>query len=195
MKIGDSGAERPDGLRDFAFEIDPGRSEAAPAASITLHWMPSAGSISFDLWSTTFPPPLEGLWWYRALEKSGLEQQFQFAYGVIERDGRGIGIVPTFVMDLPIDIVAPRFVAAAIRIGGRLASWLRYQRTLFVGSPCSDEGTLGLVRGHSPTAVLGVAQQALEERAREVGASMIVWKDFPAEAKCDLDGVAASHGL
>jgi len=162
---------------------------------ITLRWVPAALDISADLWAASLPPPVEGDWWYRALEQARLEDQFRFAYGVLEREQQPIGIVPTFQMDVPIDLVAPPIVAAALRAGGRVFRRLGYQRTLFVGSPCSDEGTIGLVRGEPLGPVLDVVQQALEERARFLGVSMIVWKDFPDEDKSDLERLAQARGL
>jgi len=163
--------------------------------SITVRWVSSAAEIPEDLWSASFPAPLEGGWWYRALDQSRLEDQFRVAYGVLERGTQSIGIAPTFLMDVPIDLVAPPTVAAALRLGGRLLPRLRYQRTLFVGSPCSDEGSVGLIPPEPLGSVLGVVQQALEERARGLDAPMIVWKDFPDETRADFDHLAAARGL
>ena len=162
---------------------------------ITLRWAASAAEIPADFWSLAFPPPIEGIWWYRALEQARLEKQFRFAHGVIEREQQAIGIVPSFQMDVPIDLVAPPVIAAALRAGSRIIPGLRYQRTLFVGSPCSDEGTVGLIPGQPLEPVLEVVQGALEARAQEVDASMIVWKDFPDETRSDLDRLAAARGL
>src|SRR6266481_1984566 len=162
---------------------------------ITVRWVSSAADIPTDLWSASFPQPLEGEWWYRAFERGRLEDQFHVAYGVLERGLRPIGIAPTFVMDVPIDVVAPPIVAAALRIGGRALPRLRYQRTLFVGSPCSDEGTVGVVAGEVLDSVLDAVQEALEERARTLDASMIVWKDFPDEGRVDFDRLMSARGL
>ena len=68
---------------------------------ITLRWVASAADISEELWERAFPPPLEGLWWYRALERGRLEDQFSFAYGLLSRGKEPIGIVPTFEMKVP----------------------------------------------------------------------------------------------
>ncbi len=114
---------------------------------------------------------------------------------MLERGLRPIGIAPTFLMDVPIDLVAPPIVAAALRIGGRALPSLRYQRTLFVGSPCSDEGTVGAVAGEALDSVLDAVQQALEERARVLTASMIVWKDFSDETRIEFDRLATARGL
>jgi hypothetical protein len=145
---------------------------------ITVRWTTSAGSIPADLWAACFPPPLEGVWWYTNMEASGLDDQFTFAYAILEDAGRPIGIAPTFVMDVPLDVIAPDQLGALVRFVGRYVRFLRYQRTLFVGSPCADEGTVGLVPGVALVDVIGPLQETLDRRAAEVRASMIVYKDF-----------------
>ena len=148
-----------------------------------------------DLWARCFPPPLEGPWWYRALDRSGLESQFTFAYAIIERGFDPVGIAPAFLMDVPIDLVAPPMIASLLRNAGKVIPRLRYQRTLFVGSPCSDEGTVGLLPGVVLAEVGPIIHDALSLRARQVGASMIVWKDFPDTASVALESLCASRGL
>ena len=162
---------------------------------ITLRWIESAADIPEELWERAFPPPLEGLWWYRALEQGRLEDQFRFAYGVLARRDEPIGIVPSFEMKVPIDLVAPPLVARAVRAAGQLIPKLRYLPTVFVGSPCSDEGTIGLVPGEAFGPILEVVEDALEEHARRSGAQMVVWKDFPDEAKKDLEHLSEARGL
>jgi hypothetical protein len=160
-----------------------------------VRWVASAVAVPDELWQAAFGPPLEGRWWYRSLEHAGVDDQFRFAYGVVERGGHPIGIVPTFLMDVPIDLVAPPLVARVLRAGGRFMSRLRYQRTLFVGSPCSDEGTVGLIPGESLGSVAEVVQDALERSALAAGASMIVWKDFPKEDDGALEALSTARGL
>jgi hypothetical protein len=139
---------------------------------------------------------LEGRWWYAALERCGIEDQFKFAYAVIERvGGEAIGIAPTFLMDVPLDIIAPEQIAGLVRVAGKFVRFLRYQRTLFVGSPCSDEGTVGLVPGVTLSDVAGPLQDALNDRARQAKASMIVWKDFTDTDVAALGALIESHGL
>jgi hypothetical protein len=162
---------------------------------ITVRWVATADEIPRELWVASFPVPIEGEWWYRALDRSRLEQQFRFAYGIIERGSQALGIAPTFLMDVPIDLVAPPLVAAALRAGARLIPRLRYQRTLFVGSPCSDEGTVGVAPGEFVASVLEGLQAAVEERARALDASMIVWKDFADEVRAEYEPVLMARGL
>ena len=146
--------------------------------SIAIRWAPTVDAVPGGLWAACFGPPREGRWWYAALERSGLDDQFTFAYAIAEDAGRPVGIAPTFLMDVPLDVIAPDRLAAAVRVVGRFLRPLRYQRTLFVGSPCGDEGTVGLVPGVSLADVIGPVQDAIDRRAADVRASMVVYKDF-----------------
>ena len=166
-----------------------------PAATLSVRWVSSVEDISLDLWARCFVPPLEGQWWYRTLDGSGLESQFTFAYAIIERGSDPVGIAPTFLMDVPIDLVAPPMIARLLRFAGNVIPRLRYQRTLFVGSPCGDEGTIGLLPGVLLAEAGPILHDALSLRARQVGAPMIVWKDFPDTASAALELLCASRGL
>src|SRR5271157_3375589 len=86
---------------------------------IEIQWVSSADEIPQSLWERCFPPPLEGFWWYSALEQCGIGDQFTFDYAVILRAGVRIGIAPTFLMDVPVDIVAPPLVSQIINILAR----------------------------------------------------------------------------
>ena len=55
--------------------------------ALSIRFVGSQAEIPAALWDACFPPPLEGRWWYETLEASGLEDQFTFAYAVIEQDG------------------------------------------------------------------------------------------------------------
>lgn len=166
-----------------------------PAAMLSVRWVSSVEDISSDLWARCFAPPLEGQWWYRALERSGLESQFTFAYAIIERGFDPVGIAPTFLMDVPLDLVAPPMIARFLRIAGHVIPCLRYQRTLFVGSPCGDEGTVGLLPDVPLADVGPILHDSLSLRARQVGASMVVWKDFSDTASAALEPLCTRRGL
>ena len=180
--------------------IEPGQHNDdwisnAGVATFSIRWVYSTEDIPPDLWSRCFAPPLEGHWWYRALERSGLESQFTFAYALIERDSTPVGIAPTFTMDVPIDLVAPPLIARVLRSIGSLIPRLRYQRTLFIGSPCGDEGSIGLLPDVSLTEIVLILQDAIAIRAQQIGAPMIVWKDFPDTASVALEPLSTHRGL
>jgi hypothetical protein len=161
----------------------------------SVRFVESESQIDPALWDACFAPPLEGRWWYSTLEQCGLEDQFSFLYGVIHRDGTPVGIAPAFAMDFPVALVAPPGLLRAIEGLGRVFPALVRPRTLFVGSPCADEGTVGMLRGVDSKSALLALQQALEARARVLGAALLVWKDFPASYAPDLEWLAQQQRL
>jgi hypothetical protein len=168
---------------------------AGAAAPYSVRFVDKAAQIDGTLWDECFPPPLEGQWWYEALERSGLEDQFAFLYGVIYREAEPVGIAPAFAMNFPVSLVAPPALQSAIRWLGKVAPSVVFPKTLFVGSPCADEGRVGLAAGADKLAALGALQSALAAKARELDAALLVWKDFPASFAADLGSVAARQGL
>lgn len=152
-------------------------------------------AIPAALWSACFPRPLEGQWWYDVLERTGLEGQFTFSYALVRQNGQDVGIAPLFLMDVPLDIVLPKALAPLASVLRRIAPSLLRQRTLFVGSPCSDEGSAGVLPGIDRRNALLCLQRALDQEARRLRAPMLVWKDFPSHNADDLRWVAANTGL
>ena len=153
-----------------------------------------ADEIPDALWAQCFGPALEGRWWYETLERSGLEQ-FKFAYALLHDGKQPVGIAPLFVMDVPLALVVPPVWMPLFKLLGHFGRVFRYQRTLFVGSPCSDEGTVGLLPGVDRPAALACLQAALVVRARQLKAPMLVWKDFPLSYDGDLSALARSSGM
>jgi len=155
------------------------------SGGITIKWVRHSSEIPAKFFDLCFPPPLEGRFWYETLEDCGLEDQFEFAYALIFRNSEPVGIAPTFVMNVPMDLVAPPAITKLLKMApllGKLLPFLVYQRTLFVGSPCSDEGTVGLIAGVRLSEVAPVLHEAVMARAKALKADMITWKDF-----CELD--------
>ena len=165
------------------------------APGFAVRFVESEAQVDPQLWDACFAPPLEGRWWYATLEQCGLEDQFSFRYGVIHRDGVPVGIAPAFVMDFPVALVAPHVLLRAVEWLGRTFPALVTPRTLFVGSPCADEGTVGLVQGVDRRSALHALQLALEAQARSTGAALLVWKDFPASFGADLEWLARERRL
>ena len=161
----------------------------------SVRFVQSESQIDPWLWDACFAPPLEGRWWYSTLEQCGLEDQFSFLYGVLHRDGIPVGIAPAFVTDFPVALVAPPALQRGIEGLGRMFPSLFFPRSLFVGSPCADEGTVGMLRGVDSRSALLALQQALETQARVLGAALLVWKDFPAPQAADLEWLAKQRRL
>jgi hypothetical protein len=162
---------------------------------LTVRFVASEAEIPPDLWDACFPPPLEGRWWYQTLEQSGLEDQFTFAYAVIHVDERPIGIAPLFLMAVPLGLAVPERLRPILSIPARHLSFLADPLTLFVGSPCTDEGTVGLLPDWDRRRALICLQDALEAEARRRNAAMVVWKDFPDAWQDDLMWLARRRRL
>ncbi len=177
--------------------MHPGRCRPARCISVSRYSVSlvhSAADVPDFLWAACFGPSLEGRWWYDALERSSLDQ-FEFAYAVLHDGERAVGFAPLFVMDVTLALVVPPVWIPLLNLLGRVWPALRRQRTLFVGSPCADEGTVGLLPGIDRAAALACLQAALVLRAREVRAPMLVWKDFPASYDDELAALARASGM
>jgi hypothetical protein len=112
--------------------------------ALRVEWRDSADDIPAEVWDQCFRPPLEGRWLYATLERSGLEEQFTFAYALVMREQSIIAIAPVFTMIFPISILAPDFVSGLLKLGGPLTRPLRFQKTLMVDHPAPMKATLAL---------------------------------------------------
>ena len=158
-------------------------------------FLETASQIPDDLWDICFQPPSANRWWYEALERSGIDDQFTFFYGLLKHLGCPVGIAPVFAMDIPVEQVAPREFLRLIQLLGKIWPSVLCQRTLFVGSPILDESRVGLVPHADRRAALLALQFALEAKAAELGASLIVWKDFPESSSADMNWLSRQRGL
>jgi hypothetical protein len=160
-----------------------------------VEWLESESLIPPALWRLCFPSTLEGRWWYETLEQSGLEDQFRFLYGLVRRNNAPIGIVPAFSMNVPMELVAPPWIMPHVRAAGRVFPQILHEPTLFVGSPCSDEGTIGLLPGINLKQIAPFIHEAVEQKASKLGSRVVAWKDFPLETHAELLPVLERYGL
>jgi len=165
------------------------------AVHFELAWVDHAADIPASTWAQFFAPPREGEWWYRALERSGLDDQFAFRYLLLKQGSVTVGLAPTFLMDVPMRLVVPPALLPVVSALGHVFPWLRAQRTLFVGSPCSEEGWVGLAPGIDVASALRCIDAAIRAEARRAGASVRVWKDFGAEWDEVLAPLARDTGM
>jgi predicted N-acyltransferase len=123
---------------------------------------------------------MEGMWWYDSLDRSGLESQFRFSYLVVSRGTSPCAIVPMFTMDLPLAVMAPTGMVSLFDRLSKipLLKSIIHVKTLFIGSPCSDEGTIGIVEGTDRSTIFRTVSKIVQEKARRERISMIAWKDF-----------------
>ncbi len=162
---------------------------------LEINWVNSESDIPFELWERCFPPSLEGHWWYQALEHCGIQDQFTFLYGVVSDKTGPIAIAPAFLMDVPMRLVLPPALLPLVNVVGRFAPSALYQRTLFIGSPCSDEGYIGMVAGMDRLEVMHCIHQSLQHLADKYDAPMRVWKDFPQSCVQDFIDLEKSGAL
>jgi Acetyltransferase (GNAT) domain len=160
-----------------------------------VEFLRKASQIPEDLWNACFQLPEEGRWWYEALEQSGIDDQFTFLYGLIKHLTCPVGIAPVFVMDMPVEQVAPQEFLRLLRLIGKIVPSVLCQRTLFVGSPILDEGRVGLISHVNRRAALLALQIALEAKAAELRASLIIWKDFPESSSADMNWLSHQRRL
>lgn len=161
----------------------------------SIRFVTSEAEISPALWDECFPPPIEGRWWYETLENSGFEDQFTFAYGVVFEGARPVGIAPIFLMNVPLSSAVAPGLRPIMRVLEKIVPSVFRPRTLFVGSPGAEEGTVGFLPGIDRRNALLSLQRALEAEARKQGASMITWKDFPESYDNDLNWVVHEQGM
>jgi len=160
-----------------------------------VEFLEKASQIPDDLWDACFQLPGESRWWYEALEQSGFDDQFTFFYGLIKHLEWPVGIAPVFAMDMPIEQVAPQAFLRLLRLVGKIVPSVLRQRTLFVGSPILDEGRVGLISHANRRAALLALQIALEAKAGELRAPLIVWKEFPESSSADLNWLSHQRRL
>ena len=152
----------------------------------SIDWVESEASIASELWQTCFPAPFEGRWWYQALERCGITDQFTFLYAIVSDDAGPLAIAPAFVMNVPIRLVLPPPLIPIANIVGLVFPSALYQRTLFIGSPCSDEGRVGMMAHANRPEVLRIINQSMAQKAKALKATMRVWKDFPQDYLSDF---------
>jgi len=165
------------------------------APPFEVAWVDRAADIPPSTWAQFFAPPREGAWWYRALEQSGLDDQFSFRYLLLTQGSTTVGLVPAFLMDVPMRLVVPPTLLPWVSALGHVFPWLRAQRTLFVGSPCAEEGWIGLAPGIDVAAALRCIDASLRAEMRRQRASVRVWKDFGAAWDEALGSLARDAGM
>lgn len=171
-----------------------GQDNAAASGCDEVTFVKSSAEIPAELWNTAFAPPLEGRWLYESLEQSGMEHQFSLFYALLSHRGLPAGIAPVFLMDVPMERVTPAKLLKTLRVMGRLLPSILYQRTLFVGCPCG-EGAIGFLPGADRRALLLALQDGLIDKARELGAELIAWKDMSPSLSADLDWLSTRRRL
>jgi uncharacterized protein len=166
-----------------------------PDAVHSVQFVNSEQAIPAELWAACFPPHIEGRWWYRVLEASGMHQQFEFLYALLLCNGQPIGIAPLFITRLEVEFLIPDALIPFLAWLGKMLPALSAPKALFVGCPNSDEGTVGLLPDTDRRAAFAALQAALEAEAARRNIGLIAWKDFPSSYDADLEWLASEAGL
>jgi hypothetical protein len=160
-----------------------------------ISWHPRCTDIDIAAWKRLFGAPAQGLFWFKALE-AGTGEQFRFWYGEIRRDAAIVGIVPAFLFDLPLDIILPRNTRNALNFFARGPfRRARHVRTFFVGNVAGEEGSLGLDEDLKREDVYIFIHDGARTKANGLGASLLVWKDFPDDDTIALDGLIQARSV
>lgn len=160
-----------------------------------VEWHQSVEDIPEQLWQECFAAPYEGKWWFAALERAGLDDQFKFMYGLVSYNNKPVGIAPSFLMDVPIALVIPPALLPVFSVLGKIFPSLLYQRTFFIGSPCSDEGRVGFVSGQDVFEIFACINKSMRIQADALGATMRVWKDFAVDQGLALNPLLKDGSL
>jgi uncharacterized protein len=145
---------------------------------IEISWRQRCTDIDNAAWKRLFGAPKQGLFWFKALE-AGTGSQFAFWYGLIRRGATIVGIVPAFLFDVPLQLILPPRERKVLDLFARgPLRRARYMRTFFIGNVAGEEGAIGFDEQLDRDVYTNI-HDAATTKASELGASMLVWKDFP----------------
>lgn len=173
----------------------PQEQEQCDARVNGICWRSQCTDIDSATWQRLFGAPKEGLFWFKALE-AGTGNQFAFWYGLIRHDAVVCAIVPAFLFDLPLDIILPPCARKALNFCARgPLRRARYIRTFFIGNVAGEEGVIGLDKDLNRNDAYPSIHDAASTKASELGASLVVWKDFPESEKMVLDRLIRARSV
>lgn len=161
----------------------------------SVEFVDSEKLIPDELWPACFSPQQEGRWWFRLIENAGVEKQFRIFYALLRQNGEPAGIVPLFLMELPLEFIVPEGMVPMLAWIGKMLPNLSQPQIVFVGSPCADEGAMGFIPSVDRREALLFLEREIEQEARKRRAMMVLWKDFPQSYDADLAWLAERAGL
>lgn len=145
---------------------------------LTYKILDSISKIDRTDWDSIFGSPLQGYDFYRAVEESDLEG-FSFYYILIYEKESLLLIAPLFTSDFNLCIGLsgiPQKIILAVR---KAIPRFLIQKTLFCGSPISENGILGMAKDVlDKKALLYELVNIMEELCRKNHIPLIIFKDF-----------------
>ncbi len=165
------------------------------AHDVEITWHPRSRDIDGSVWRSVFGPLKQGLSWFKALE-AGNDGRFAYWFGLIRDRGAIIGIVPAFAFDVPLELVLPAWIRMPLALCARGPfSRLGHCRTFFIGNVAGEEGTIGLGMGVRLDDIAPAIHDASMAKAHQLGASLVVWKDFAQPDMSALDRLMTSRSV
>lgn len=132
-------------------------------------------------WDSLFGETLQGYEFYRAVEESKLEG-FSFHYILIYENGRPALIAPAFIADFYLDIASGGTLKKITGIIRRVIPRFFILKTLFYGSPISENGALGLSAASlNKNALLRELIKITENFCKNNRIRLTIFKDFLKE--------------
>jgi predicted N-acyltransferase len=156
---------------------------------VTYKILDSISQINRDDWDSVFGSIPEGYEFYHTLEKSELKE-FSFYYLLFYRDKNIISIAPLFVADFYLDIVLEGFIKNVIGFIRHFVPRFFILKTLFCGSPFSENGVLGITKDVGDARILiDEIVQVMQRFSRGNKVPFIIFKDFLREDTSLLDSL------
>ncbi|MFA5144131.1 MAG: GNAT family N-acetyltransferase [Candidatus Omnitrophota bacterium] len=149
----------------------------------------SIKDINKSEWNAVFGDLPEGYDFYRTLEESGLEQ-FCFFYIIFHRDKRTLLIAPVFIAEINLDIAIDGPLSKIIKSIRKRAPRFLMVKALFCGSPCGENGRIGIREGLAKTEKEALAlrlSKTMTRLSRKKRVGLVIFKDFLSQDTDTLD--------
>jgi len=133
--------------------------------------------IPRQAWDSLFGKELiESYGYLKTLEENGVEE-FSFGYLVGKRNNNIILILPFFIMDFSLAMLAPEFL---YKIATTFDCWLKV-KALFLGSPTTEGFSMGIPANEDSEAVLNEAMKKLATFSKEEKIAGMVFYNLSAK--------------
>ncbi|MDD5669993.1 MAG: hypothetical protein PHE58_08205, partial [Candidatus Omnitrophica bacterium] len=162
---------------------------------MTFYTVDSITKIAREDWARVIGDIPEGYGFYKTLEESNLKE-FSFHFALIEEHGIPVLIAPFFIGDFNLDIGVDGFLKTIIIFIRRAFPKFLICRTLFVGSPFGENGTIGIDKTRpSPEILIDCLIYGINKVCTRDKCSLILFKDFLQKDKHMLSSLPAKHGF
>lgn len=162
---------------------------AVPASALTVDIGYSAAKFPEETWKSLMKDDLEGYRLHLAFDSANVPG-FKTGYMAVRKNQVVVCLAPFFITDYALDTTVQGTLKTVLQAVRKRWPRLMQVKLLCVGSPVTDACKLTLHPDYPyDPAVLAALNQALEQLAAKVGASVIAFKDVLAR---DLTGYGAT---